>query len=58
LTKDNEIWNPPIILAFENDADAVRQAEQLVEDNDVELWDGSRLVSRISSRAGWSPQRR
>jgi hypothetical protein len=52
LTKDNEPWDPPIVLRFENDQDAVRQAEALVDGNDIELWEGSRLVARIRSGLG------
>jgi hypothetical protein len=50
LTKDDEIWNPPIFLTFENDQHAIRQSEQLVADEDVELWEGPRFVTRISSK--------
>ena len=47
LTEDNQIWDPPIVLAYENDQDAVRHAEQLVDGNDVELWEESRFVARV-----------
>jgi hypothetical protein len=50
LTEDDQIWDPPIVLAYENDQDAVRQAEQLVDGNDVELWEESRFVARIKSK--------
>jgi hypothetical protein len=49
LTDDNQIWDPPIDVTFENDQDAVLQTERLVDGNDVELWRGSRLVARIRS---------
>jgi hypothetical protein len=50
LTEDDQIWDPPIVLAYENDQDAVRQAEQLVDGNDVELWEESRFVARVKSK--------
>jgi hypothetical protein len=50
LTEDNQIWDPPIVLAYESDQDAVRQAEQLVDGNDVELWEESRFVARVKSK--------
>jgi len=49
LTDDNQIWDPPIDVTFENDQDAVLQTERLVDGNDVELWRGSHLVARIKS---------
>jgi hypothetical protein len=48
LTKDNEIWEPPINLDFDDDQHAIQQAEQLVNGQDVELWEGSRFVTRVS----------
>jgi hypothetical protein len=45
-----QIWDPPIVLAYENDKDAVRQAERLVDGNDVELWEESRFVARVKSK--------
>ena len=50
LTKDNKIWNPPIILTFDNDQHAIQQAELLVDGQDVELWQGSRFLTRINSK--------
>jgi hypothetical protein len=50
MTKDNKIWNPPIILTFADDQDAIRQSEQLVDGQDVELWQGPRLVRRINAK--------
>ena len=52
FTKDNKIWNPPIIMICDSDHEAVAQAEQLVDGNDVELWDGGRRVSRITAKLG------
>jgi hypothetical protein len=50
FTKDNRIWNPPIVMTCDNDQKAVVQAEQLVDGNDIELWDGDRRVSRIKAK--------
>jgi hypothetical protein len=50
FTEENRIWNPPIVMTCDNDQEAVRQAEQLVDGNDIELFDGDRRVSRIKAR--------
>lgn len=50
LTNDDEIWNPTIVLTFENDQHAIQQSEQLVDGQDVELWEGPRFVTRIRSK--------
>jgi hypothetical protein len=50
LTEDDEIWNPPILLDFEDDQHAIGQAEQLVAGQDVELWEGPRFVTRVRSK--------
>jgi hypothetical protein len=35
-------------LRCANDAEAIEQAERLLDGHDVELWSGERLVTRIS----------
>jgi hypothetical protein len=50
FTRDNKIWNPPIVMTCDDDKEAVGQAEQLVDGNDIELWDGDRRVGRIKAK--------
>jgi hypothetical protein len=38
----------PLICA--DDAEAIAQAKRLVGDNDVELWNGARLVIRLEAK--------
>jgi HJR/Mrr/RecB family endonuclease len=38
---------PSVIIVCENDQDGLRQAQQLANDNDVELWDGPRFIARL-----------
>ena len=38
---------PSVVIVCENDADGLRQARQLVSDNDIELWDGPRFIARL-----------
>jgi hypothetical protein len=38
---------PSVVIVCENDEDGLRQAQQLVSDNDIELWDGPRFVGRL-----------
>jgi hypothetical protein len=35
-----------------DDANAIEAAKQLVDGDDIELWDGDRFVGRISPEAG------
>jgi hypothetical protein len=38
---------PSVVIVCENELDGLRQARQLVSDNDVELWDGPRFIARL-----------
>jgi hypothetical protein len=38
----------PLICA--DDAEAIEQATQLVDDHDIELWSGDRMVIRIKAK--------
>jgi hypothetical protein len=42
----------PVVIDCENDEDGIRQAQQLVSDNDIELWDGPRFIARLKSSHG------
>jgi hypothetical protein len=43
---------PSVVIVCENDADGLRQARQLVSDDDIELWDGPRFIARLKSLHG------
>jgi hypothetical protein len=40
---------PSVIIFCEDDQDGLRQAQQLVDDFDIELWDGPRFIARLKS---------
>jgi len=40
---------PSVVIVCENEQDGLRQAQQLVEYFDIELWDGPRFVARLKS---------
>ncbi len=43
---------PSVVIVCENDQDGLRQAQQLVIENDIELWDGPRFIARLKSLHG------
>ena len=40
---------PSVAIICENEQDGLRQAQQLVDDFDIELWDGPRFIARLKS---------
>jgi hypothetical protein len=40
---------PSVAIVCENEQDGLRQAQQLVDDFDIELWDGPRFIARLKS---------
>ena len=39
----------PLLITYDRDQDAIQRAEQMLdESHDIELWEGARLVTRIS----------
>jgi hypothetical protein len=50
LTKDNHIASAPIIIACESDQVAVQHAFKFLDGNDIQLWQGRRLVTRLQAR--------
>ncbi len=45
--KDGRVSEPPSVVECAADDEAVQQAKQLVDGHDVELWTGSRFVTRL-----------
>ena len=50
LDQDNHITGVPKVLACDSDEDAVERAKQIVDGHDVEVWQGSRLITVIKSK--------
>ena len=46
------ISNPPQVIECAGDDAAVAEATQYLDGHDLEIWTGSRLVKRISSKDG------
>ena len=46
-TDSDEIVALPQNVICENDVEAVRQANQLLDGHDIEVWQGARLVTRL-----------
>jgi hypothetical protein len=44
LSKDGHIDGPPLIIAYEDDEQAIKYANQIFAGHKLELWDGSRQV--------------
>jgi hypothetical protein len=40
---------PPVTITCKNERDGLQQAQQLVDDFDIELWDGPRFIARLKS---------
>jgi hypothetical protein len=47
MTKDTHVEGPAAVVTCDSDQEAIRQAKQMVDGHDVELWDGGRFVTRI-----------
>jgi hypothetical protein len=49
MTKGAHVKGALAIITCDSDQEAIRQAEQMVDGHDVELWDGGRFVNRIKA---------
>lgn len=43
---------PSVVIICENDQDGLQQAQQLVEKDEIELWDGPRFIARLKPSQG------
>lgn len=50
VNRENHITQAPEILTSDSDEDAVERAKQIVDGHDVEVWQGSRLITVIKSK--------
>ena len=55
LDKDDHVTEPPHIFEGPDDDAAVEQAVQLLNEQVIEVWDHSRLVSRLEPDKGLDP---
>jgi hypothetical protein len=51
IKSDDHIDEPPNIITCNDDREAVQQACQFAEAQNVEVWEGPRLVTRLKSAA-------
>ena len=49
LTSDNHIKNAPALVVCENDSAALEQAKKMLDGHNLEVWEGNRLVTRLTS---------
>ena len=50
VSKNHQIAaGPSVVITCENDQDGIRKAQQLVDDYDLELWDGPRFIIRLTA---------
>jgi hypothetical protein len=54
ISEDDDIVGPPASAICESDQEAVRKAEELKSNYDIEVWDGNRLIACVESE----PKRR
>lgn len=47
IRTDGHIAGPPPLVDLPDDSAAILEAKKVVEDLDIEIWQGSRLVARI-----------
>ena len=43
---------PSVVIVCENEQDGLQQAQQLVNEDDIELWDGPRFIARLKPLQG------
>jgi hypothetical protein len=53
--RDEKIKIQPAFIEADSDAAAIEQAMQLLDGDEAELWQGERLVSRLSAHAYRAP---
>jgi hypothetical protein len=50
ITQDNHIASRPVTIVCDDDTTAVQQSQKLVDRNDIQLWQGRRLVTRLKAK--------
>ena len=49
ITQDNHIANTPVTIVCDDDQTAIERSQKLLDRNDVQLWQGRRLVTRLKA---------
>jgi hypothetical protein len=49
LSTDNHIANAPALVVCENDSAALEHAKTMLDGHDLEVWQGTRRVTRLNS---------
>ena len=55
LNAQGHATGPALVLICEQDADAIRKVESLVDGHEVEIMEGGRLVTRLKSKSAYLP---
>jgi hypothetical protein len=50
ITQDNHIASRPVTIVCDDDTTAVQQSQKLLDRNDIQLWQGRRLVTRLKAK--------
>jgi hypothetical protein len=50
ITQDNHIASRPVTIVCDDDTTAVQQSQKLLDRNDIQLWQGRRLVARLKAK--------
>jgi hypothetical protein len=50
ITEDNHIASTPVIIVCDDDQTAIQRSQKLLDRNDVQLWQGRRLVTRLIAK--------
>ncbi|WP_157100026.1 hypothetical protein [Rhodoplanes sp. Z2-YC6860] len=43
---------PSVVIVCTNEQDGIQQAQQLVDEDEIELWDGPRFIARLKPLQG------
>ena len=49
LSTFDAITRPARVLEFENDGEALKEAAQLLDGHNIEVWEGARWVARLDA---------
>jgi hypothetical protein len=50
ITQDNHIASRPLTVVCDDDKTAVQHSQKLLGRNDIQLWQGRRLVTRLKAK--------
>jgi hypothetical protein len=47
IDENGKIWRAPHVVQAETDDDAIRQTKSVLNADDIEIWEGARMVARL-----------